>query len=449
LQATATAFDQFGSHALEVKSTGLACAPLLVPIHCLDGVTSGDESDVDCGGSCQVCPILSDCTVNSDCAIGNCLGSACIFPSCADGALNGGESDDDCGGTCAGCAPGRACTDGDDCASGFCDAGACAACGSNGDCDVDEQCDSGACEPLVGEACMSGATCPSGFCVDGVCCDTACSGSCEACSFAKKHDGEDGTCGAIAAGTDPDAECAGTDVCVGTCTGPLAVGSSSVAIPRSDSCADAQGRSCESLIGDVVADAMRIATGADFAISNSGALRADLTCPAGGNASCDPYTPPPHVITGAEVLEVLPFANPLAVATVSGDVLKLMLENGVSLAPASAARFPQVSGLCVTYDVASAAGSRVLNAVLQAIDGSCTGGVVDLTVSGSYDIAMNSFMAGGGDGYPNLLYSSTQQGSDWQSVVDYLAVESPLSPSLQGRVTCTDSNGATAPNCPP
>jgi TATA-box binding protein (TBP) (component of TFIID and TFIIIB) len=60
----------------------------------------------------------------------------------------------------------------------------------------------------VGTACGAGPACSSGFCVDGVCCAEACSGACVACSAAKKSSGaDDGSCGPIAAGTDPDADC--------------------------------------------------------------------------------------------------------------------------------------------------------------------------------------------------------------------------------------------------
>ncbi len=58
------------------------------------------------------------------------------------------------------------------------------------------------------------------------------------------------------------------------------IGESTVAIPRADVCGSANGRLCESLIGDVVTDAMRTSYPfADFAITNSGGLRANLTCP--------------------------------------------------------------------------------------------------------------------------------------------------------------------------
>ena len=55
-------------------------------------------------------------------------------------------------------------------------------------------------------------------------------------------------------------------------------------ILRSDNCGGETGRLCESLIGNVITDAMRFTYDADFAITNSGGIRADLTCPTEDNA---------------------------------------------------------------------------------------------------------------------------------------------------------------------
>ena len=84
----------------------------------------------------------------------------------------------------------------------------------------------------------------------------------------------------------------------------------------------------------------------------------------------------------------------------NGSELKAMLENGVSLMPSAQGRFPQVSGLCFTFNVEAAAGSRVTSAVRQAANGTCTGAPVDLTSGSTYKIAENDFMMTGGDGYP-------------------------------------------------
>jgi 2',3'-cyclic-nucleotide 2'-phosphodiesterase (5'-nucleotidase family) len=225
------------------------------------------------------------------------------------------------------------------------------------------------------------------------------------------------------------------------------IGSSTRFIPRADACGNSQGRTCESLVGNTVADSMRTTYGVNFAITNSGGLRADLTCPTTDNTSdfCPPYTPPPYLITRGQVLTVLPFGNVVTTLTVNGAELKTMLENGVSRMPNVDGRFPQVSGLCFTYDISAPPGARVLSAVQQAADGSCTGAPVDLSATTSYKIAENDFMTSGGDGYPVFTSRATTQNIMDQVLADYVTANSPLSPSIQGRITCTTS-GATA--CP-
>jgi MYXO-CTERM domain-containing protein len=59
-----------------------------------------------------------------------------------------------------------------------------------------------------GAPCDKAAQCASGFCSDGVCCDALCEGTCLSCSGVKKGGGVDGVCAPVAAGIDPDAECA-------------------------------------------------------------------------------------------------------------------------------------------------------------------------------------------------------------------------------------------------
>lgn len=225
------------------------------------------------------------------------------------------------------------------------------------------------------------------------------------------------------------------------------IGSSTVAVPRADSCGRADGRLCESLVGNITTDAMRLTYGTDFAITNSGGLRANLTCPTTDSPSdfCPPFVPPPYPITRGQVLGVLPFGNVVVTLSVNGAELKALLENGVSSMPGANGRFPQVSGLCFTYDISAAAGNRVTGAVRQAADGSCTGAAVDLTTAATYTLAENDFMATGGDGYLNLFSRAVTRDIMDQVLADYVAGNSPLSPTLQGRIVCTTS-GATA--CP-
>jgi 2',3'-cyclic-nucleotide 2'-phosphodiesterase (5'-nucleotidase family) len=225
------------------------------------------------------------------------------------------------------------------------------------------------------------------------------------------------------------------------------IGSSNVAIPRADACGQSAGRTCESKIGNTTTDALRTTYGTDFALTNSGGLRADLTCPAagGGPGNCPVSTPPPFLITRGQTLTVLPFGNVAVTLQLNGAEFKSMLERGVSAMPSVDGRFAQVSGLCFTYDISAAVGSRVTGAVYQANDGSCTGAPVDLTASSTYSIATNDFTASGGDGYPNFASRMVTREIMEQVLADYVAGNSPLSPSIQGRIVCTTS-GATA--CP-
>ena len=231
------------------------------------------------------------------------------------------------------------------------------------------------------------------------------------------------------------------------------IGNSAVEVLRSDVCGNSAGRTCESLVGNSVTDAMRnsySSIGVEFAITNSGGLRDRLTCAAagGGTGFCPPSTPPPYLITRGQVLAVLPFGNVVTTLSVNGDELKTMLENGVSRMPGVDGRFPQVSGLCFSYNIEAPAGSRVLSAVRQMPDGTCTGAPIDLTSGSSYKIAENDFMSSGGDGYPNFFSRATTQNIMAQTVEDYITASSPISPSIQGRIKCVDLNPGSGNDCP-
>lgn len=103
---------------------GMTCED---PPSCTNAILDGDETDVDCGGpDCDPCDDGDDCLEDSDCSSQQCDAETgtCLAPSCTDGLVNGDETDVDCGGACgATCDPGEDCLVGMDCLSFGCAAG--------------------------------------------------------------------------------------------------------------------------------------------------------------------------------------------------------------------------------------------------------------------------------------------------------------------------------------
>jgi 2',3'-cyclic-nucleotide 2'-phosphodiesterase (5'-nucleotidase family) len=92
-------------------------------------------------------------------------------------------------------------------------------------------------------------------------------------------------------------------------------------------------RSSEVPIGNLVADAMRVGTFADLAMTNSGGIRAHL------------YE---GEVTKGDIIEVLAFFNYAVVVQVNSAQLWEALENGVSNMPGNG-RFPQISGFSFVF----------------------------------------------------------------------------------------------------
>jgi hypothetical protein len=152
---------------------------------CINLVKDGDETDVDCGGSCIAkCSNGKACVGNSDCNSRICINNICVAPpappSCTDRIKNGGETDVDCGGgVCNPCANGNHCNTNFDCGSGNCSIGVCTAgippitCSPGwGDCDNNA---ANGCETNItnnsqncgscGNKCASNELCTNGKCV--------------------------------------------------------------------------------------------------------------------------------------------------------------------------------------------------------------------------------------------------------------------------------------------
>ncbi|MBI1218286.1 MAG: bifunctional metallophosphatase/5'-nucleotidase [Rhodobacteraceae bacterium] len=137
----------------------------------------------------------------------------------------------------------------------------------------------------------------------------------------------------------------------------------------------------ESNMGDLIADAMKDATGADIAITNGGGIRGDKTYDAGAQ------------LTRRDMLTELPFGNKTVVTEIPGSQVLAALENGFSQVENGAGRFPQVSGLQVVWDPKAPAGSRVASVMVNG---------TALDMDAVYKVATNDYMLAGGDGYTAL-----------------------------------------------
>ncbi|MEM9148684.1 MAG: 5'-nucleotidase C-terminal domain-containing protein [Pseudomonadota bacterium] len=137
-------------------------------------------------------------------------------------------------------------------------------------------------------------------------------------------------------------------------------------------------RAAESAFGNLTADAMRLATGADVAITNGGGIRGDTVYAAG------------TVITRRDVLTELPFGNKTVLLEVTGADIRAALEHGLSGIEDGAGRFPHVSGLRFGFDAGQPAGQRVTAVTVAG---------APLDDAAAYRLATNDFMGRGGDGY--------------------------------------------------
>ncbi|WP_439573599.1 bifunctional metallophosphatase/5'-nucleotidase [Phreatobacter sp.] len=176
-------------------------------------------------------------------------------------------------------------------------------------------------------------------------------------------------------------------------------------------------RSGEQAIGNMVADAMRLAAGAEIGLTNAGAIRGNRVYPAG------------HSFTRRDALVELPFGNRTVVAEVTGVDLLAALENGLSQVEQRAGRFPQVAGLVVTADRSRPAGSRIV---------SVTVGNAPLEPTRLYRVATHDFLLRGGDGYVTLGRNTRDKDVQGRLValdlMNYMRRLGTVTPAIEGRI---------------
>jgi 5'-nucleotidase len=123
------------------------------------------------------------------------------------------------------------------------------------------------------------------------------------------------------------------------------IGSTAIPIDARDEVS----RNAESVLGDLVTDAVRAGTGSDVALINAGAMRLDDVIP-------------PGPVSSYQIESIFLFADETRMVTfpLTGARLREVLEHGVSDAALGKGGFLQVSGVSFTYDPAKPSGSRLV-----------------------------------------------------------------------------------------
>ncbi|MGW1296524.1 bifunctional metallophosphatase/5'-nucleotidase [Streptomyces sp. NPDC002533] len=201
--------------------------------------------------------------------------------------------------------------------------------------------------------------------------------------------------------------------------------------------ADINGRGStdpEKPLGNVIADAQLEGLapadkgGAEVAFMNPGGIRADLVYAASGDEG-------DGVVTYGEAFTVQPFTNMMNVVDLTGAQLVAALQQQVSGPNEAAPKILQVSkGLTYTLDLTKTGADRVVADTIE-----LNGEAID--PARTYRVAMNEFLAGGGDGFPALGEGTNKLvgASDLDLFNAYLAAHStataPLAPPATDRIT--------------
>lgn len=176
-------------------------------------------------------------------------------------------------------------------------------------------------------------------------------------------------------------------------------------------------RQGETLLGNLIADAMRTSLNADLGLMQGGGIRSDSVFPAGE-------------LTLRELTEILPFGNTIVLIEVTGQQLLDALENGVSQVENASGRFPHPSGFSYVFDSSQPAFERVSEVLV---------GGEPLDLNATYTLAASSFVVAGGDGYSSLvgapqLVDDSDGKRDVLTLADYVRSLGTLDLELEGRI---------------
>lgn len=184
-------------------------------------------------------------------------------------------------------------------------------------------------------------------------------------------------------------------------------------------------RTSEAAFGNFITDSMRAYTDSDIGLINSGAIRSNKIFPRD--------TP----LTRWDVARILPFRHQLVKLELSGQHILAALENGFSQIEHLKGRFPQLSGIRVTYDPGANPGQRVVNVIV---------GSEELQPNKLYSLTTTDYLANGGDGYAifaatsRLHYSNHSSPLVSEVVIRAIQKYQQLAPKIEGRLQAQLAN---------
>ena len=175
----------------------------------------------------------------------------------------------------------------------------------------------------------------------------------------------------------------------------------------------------ETNLGNLISDIIRKKSGADTAMINGGGIRASLR---------------KGDLKVKDVYSVLPFDTYIVAIELTGRQIREALEHGVSGVEEDQGRFPQVSGIAFKYFLSEKKGSRVREVLIG-------GEPIDLNKT--YRVAINDFLAAGGDGYKVFAEVATEgekvvynDSGRWlrDVVIEYLREVKQVHAKVEGRI---------------
>ncbi|HEX7062165.1 MAG TPA: bifunctional metallophosphatase/5'-nucleotidase [Woeseiaceae bacterium] len=178
-------------------------------------------------------------------------------------------------------------------------------------------------------------------------------------------------------------------------------------------------------LGALIADAQLAATrdaGAVVAFMNPGGIRTDLLYEAAG-AERD------GEVTFAEISATQPFGNTLVTMTLTGAQIDTLLEQQWVGQQAPNMLMPS-AGFSYAFSRSAPDGERVAPGAVEI-------GGMPIQPDGEYRVTVNSFLAGGGDGFP-VLKEGTERVEgivDIDALRAYLREHSPVAPPGLGRIS--------------